>query len=158
VAPDGMAPLPPLPWDTTVIERLLPHRDPFLLVDRIDELEADLRIVGVRTWTRAEAGVMDPDGRPAVAATRLTECMAQVGALLVLAKPENAGRLIYFLKIDKARFRAPVRPGETTRIEADVISLRRRIGTLHGRASVDGRDVAGGTMTFALSDAEAERT
>jgi 3-hydroxyacyl-[acyl-carrier-protein] dehydratase len=76
--------------------------------------------------------------------------MAQVGAILVLLKPENRGRLVFFMGIDHARFRRPVRQGETVEIEAIVQKLRDRMGRVGGIARVDGVIIAHGRMTFAL--------
>lgn len=144
--------LPRLPWTVQDIERILPHREPFLFVDRIDTLEPDRRIVGARTWSAAEAQVLRADGGRAVPGAYLTECMAQVGALLVLSKPANRGRLIYFMKVDRVRFRAPVSAGQTLQVEAWPVALRGRRGTLDGVARSGGRVVAEGRMTFALGD------
>jgi 3-hydroxyacyl-[acyl-carrier-protein] dehydratase len=82
--------------------------------------------------------------------TILTEAVAQVGAILILAKPENREKLIYFAGIEKVRYRRAVHPGDVVEIEARVLRLRSRMGLLHGVARVDGNVVAEGTMTFAL--------
>ena len=82
--------------------------------------------------------------------TILTEPVAQVGAILILAKPENREQLIYFMGIERVRFRRPVHPGDVVEIEALVRRLRSRMGVLHGVARVDGKVVVEGTMTFAL--------
>jgi 3-hydroxyacyl-[acyl-carrier-protein] dehydratase len=141
----------PLPLDYAAIERILPHRYPFLLVDRITAFEVDKRIVGVKNISQNERYLSHPPGRtPVLPSTVLTEAVAQVGAILILAKPENREKLIYFMGIEKVRYRRPVRPGEVVEIEANVVRLRSRMGVLHGVARVDGRTVAEGTMTFAL--------
>jgi len=82
--------------------------------------------------------------------TILTEAVAQVGAIMILAKPENRQRLIYFMGIERVRYRRPVHPGDVVEIEAIVRRLRSRMGLLKGIARVDGKVVAEGTMTFAL--------
>ena len=82
--------------------------------------------------------------------TVLTECVAQVGAILILSKPENRGRLILFGGIEQVRFRRPVYAGDVVEIEARVKRLRSRMGVFEGLARVNGRTVANGTMTFAL--------
>ena len=84
-----------LPLDITAIERILPHRSPFLLVDRITEFEPDQRIVGIKNVSMNEPYLSHtgPDGRPTLPPTILTEAVAQVGAILILAKPETKGRL-----------------------------------------------------------------
>lgn len=143
----------PLPWTTRELERILPHRAPFLLVDRIESFEPDRRIVGRRTWPMGDARIATPSGGAAVPAAYLIECMAQVGAILVLKKRENLGKLIFFLRIDRVRFRSPVLGGETLEVVATVENLRSRIGTLHGACYVGERKIADGTMTFALQSA-----
>ena len=82
--------------------------------------------------------------------TILTEAIAQVGAILILAKPENREKLPYFMGIERVRYRRPVHPGDVVEIEAMVRRLRSRMGVLRGIARVDGQVVVEGTMTFAL--------
>src|SRR5512147_1915811 len=102
-----------LPLDYPAIERILPHRYPFLLVDRITELEPDKRIVGVKNVSLNERYLSQLEGqRPALPPTILTECVAQVGAILILSKPENSDKLIFFMGIERVRYRRPVYPGE----------------------------------------------
>jgi len=140
-----------LPLDYTAIERILPHRYPFLLVDRVTELEPDKRIVGVKNVTLNERYLSRQPGEPpALPPTILTEAIAQVGAILILSKPENREKLIFFMGIERVRYRDVVRPGETVEIEARVKRLRSRMGQLDGFARVGNRIVASGTMTFAL--------
>ena len=141
-----------LPLDYAAIERILPHRYPFLLVDRIVEFEPDKRIVGVKNVSVNERYLSPATGgrRSALPPTILTEAVAQVGAILILAKPENRSRLIYFMGIEKVRYRGAVYPGDVVEIEALVKRLRSRMGILTGRARVGGRVVVHGTMTFAL--------
>jgi 3-hydroxyacyl-[acyl-carrier-protein] dehydratase len=140
-----------LPLDISAIERILPHRYPFLLVDRITELEPDRRIVGIKNVSMDERYLsFTPGERPAVPPTVLTECVAQVGAILILSKPENRGRLILFGGIERVRFRHPVHAGDVVEVEARVKRLRSRMGVFEGLARVNGRTVVDGTMTFAL--------
>jgi 3-hydroxyacyl-[acyl-carrier-protein] dehydratase len=145
-----------LPLDNSVIERILPHRYPFLLVDRITELEPDTRIVGIKNITHSECYLSpeDADGRRALPPTILTEAVAQVGAILILARPENRSLLPLFRGIERVRFRGSVYPGDVVEIEARVKRLRNRMGVLEGRARVGRRIVAHGTMTFALGSAQ----
>jgi 3-hydroxyacyl-[acyl-carrier-protein] dehydratase len=141
----------PLPLDYAAIERILPHRYPFLLVDRVTEFEPDKRIVGVKNVSLNERYLAHPlEGGPVLPPTILTEAVAQVGAILILSKPENREKLIYFMGIEKVRYRKPVRPGDVVEIEANVKRLRSRMGVLRGVARVDGKVVVEGTMTFAL--------
>ena len=142
----------PLPLDYTAIERILPHRYQFLLVDRITEFEPDKRIVGVKNVSLNERNLAHPPegGAPVLPPTILTEAVAQVGAIMILSKPENQQKLIFFMGIEKVRFRRPVHPGDVVEIEAEVKRLRSRMGVLRGVARVGGEVVVEGTMTFAL--------
>jgi len=143
-----------LPLDYSAIERILPHRYPFLLVDRITELEPDRRIVGIKNVSLNERYLARQPGEPpTLPPTILTEAVAQVGAILILSKPENRERLIFFMGIERVRYRQPVRPGDVVEIEARVKRLRSRMGQLDGFARVNGRIVMSGTMTFALGPA-----
>src|SRR5919198_6665713 len=140
-----------LPLDYAAIERILPHRYPFLLVDRITEFELDRRIVGIKNVSLNERYLSQAlDGSPVLPPTILTEAVAQVGAIMILAKPENRRRLIYFRGIERVRYRAPVHPGDVVIIEATVLRLRSRMGRLKGIGRVGGKVVVEGTMTFAL--------
>ena len=93
-----------------------------------------------------------PGGRPTLPASILTEAMAQAGAILVLMKPENRHRLIYFLGIDRVRYRRPVTAGDQVFLEGTVVRLRSKMGSLKGVARVEGHVVCEGQMTFALGD------
>ena len=147
-----------LPLDYTAIERILPHRYPFLLVDRVTEFEPDKRIVGVKNVTMGERNLSQMPGEtPTLPPTILTEAVAQVGAILILSKPENRERLIYFMGIERVRFYRPVEPGDVVEIEAVVRRLRSRMGVLSGVARVSGRIVCRGTMTFALGPKTGEQ-
>ncbi len=140
-----------LPLDYAAIEKILPHRFPFLLVDRITELEADKRIVGIKNVSMNEGYLRhSPDGPPVLPPTILTEAVAQVGAIMILAKPENREKLPLFMGIERVRFRHPVHPGDVVVIEVIVHRLRSRMGVLGGAARVDGKVVVEGTMRFAL--------
>jgi 3-hydroxyacyl-[acyl-carrier-protein] dehydratase len=142
-----------LPLDNSAIERILPHRFPFLLVDRIIELEPDKRIVGIKNVSLNEWYLSrTADGVAVMPPTILTEAVAQVGAILILAKPENRQRLPFFAGIERVRYRRPVHPGDVVVIEANVVRLRSRMGMLEGVARVNGKAVVDGTMTFALGD------
>ena len=141
-----------LPLDYSAIERILPHRHPFLLVDRITEFEPDRRIVGIKNVSMNEPYLAagPGGGRVGLPPTILTEAVAQVGAILILAKPENKDQLIFFRGMERVRFRGSVHPGDVVVVEATVKRLRGRMGVLEGRARVGKRVVIHGTMTFAL--------
>jgi 3-hydroxyacyl-[acyl-carrier-protein] dehydratase len=139
-----------LPLDYSAIERILPHRYPFLLVDRITELEPDKRIVGIKNVSLNERYLSRQAGEAALPPTILTEAVAQVGAILILSKPENREKLIFFMGIERVRYRRPVYPGDVVEIEARVRRLRSKMGQFEGSARVNGRVVVEGRMTFAL--------
>lgn len=140
-----------LPLDYTAIERILPHRYPFLLVDRITEFEVDKRIVGIKNVSLNERYLShEGNGRPVLPPTILTEAVAQVGAILILAKPENRERLPFLAGIQRVRYRRPVHPGDVVEIEAVVVRLRSRMGLMKGVARVNGEVCVEGVMTFAL--------
>ena len=140
-----------LPLDYAAIERILPHRYPMLLVDRIVDFEPDRRIVGVKNVSRNENFLWrGPNEEQVLPTTILTEAIAQVGAVLILSKPENREKLIFFMSIERVRYRRPVRVGETVEIEATVKRLRSRMGVLGGQARVGREVICRGTMTFAL--------
>ena len=140
-----------LPLDSAAIERILPHRFPFLLVDRITEFEVDKRIVGIKNVSLSERYLSHSGTqRPVLPPTIVTEAVAQVGAILILAKPENRQRLPFFAGIERVRYRRPVYAGDVIVMEARVIRLRSRMGLLKGVARVNGKVVVEGSMTFAL--------
>jgi 3-hydroxyacyl-[acyl-carrier-protein] dehydratase len=143
-----------LPIEIEGIKKILPHRHPFLFVDRVIALEPDQRIVGIKNVTSDERYfIAGPGGVPVLPASILTEALAQVGAVLVLSKPENRSRLVYFMGIDRVRYRHPVRAGDTVELEAIVVRLRAKMGSFRGVARIGGRVVCEGLMTFALGDA-----
>ena len=145
--------VPRLPLEIEDIKRILPHRYPFLLVDRILEIEADRRVVGIKQVASDERYfIAGPGGRPVLPASILTEAMAQAGAVLILSKPENRSRLIYFMGIDRVRYRHAVFAGDTVSLEGSVVRLRAKTGVIRGVARVNGRIVCEGQMTFALAD------
>jgi len=143
-----------LPLEIEDIKAILPHPYPFPLVDPILEFEEDHRIVGLKNVTSNERYfIAGPGGVPILPASILTEAMAQAGAVLILAKPENRSRLIYFMGIDRVRYRRPVVAGDQVMLEGTVVRLRSKMGSLRGVARVDGKVVCEGLMTFALGDA-----
>lgn len=141
-----------LPLEQPAIQRILPHRHPFLFVDRIIAAELDRRIVGVKTFSQNEHYLVRvPSGPPEVPSAVLTEAVAQVGAILVLLKPENRDKLPFFMGVNHLRFRGAAHAGDTVEIEATVRQLRDRMGRFRGVARVNGRVIAEGSMTFALA-------
>jgi UDP-3-O-[3-hydroxymyristoyl] N-acetylglucosamine deacetylase/3-hydroxyacyl-[acyl-carrier-protein] dehydratase len=126
-------------WDINLIQEIMPHRYPFLLVDRIIELEDRKRVVGIKNVTINEpffAGHFP--GHPIMPAVLIIEAMAQVGGVLLLNTVDDPRKyLVYFTRVDKAKFRRPVLPGDQLRFELELKSLRRGICTMQGHAYVD---------------------
>ncbi|AZR73951.1 3-hydroxyacyl-[acyl-carrier-protein] dehydratase FabZ [Anoxybacter fermentans] len=130
---------------------LLPHRYPFILVDRILELEEGVRVVGIKNVTINEAFFQGhyPD-HPVMPGVLIVEAMAQVSGFMLLDKHKSSRQLPYFTGIDKVKFRKPVVPGDQLRIESEMLKLRRNIAKVYCRALVDGEIVAEGELMFTV--------
>ena len=141
-------------YDITGIMKLLPHRYPFLLVDRIVELEPDKRVVGLKNVTINEQFFQGHfPGMPVMPGVLIIESMAQVAGVMIyreIADPKS--KLIYFTGIESARFRRPVVPGDQLRIEMELLNRRTNFGKLQGRATVEGKLAAEAIVTFAMID------
>lgn len=139
--------------DIDAIREILPHRYPFLLVDRIEELEAD-RVVGIKNVTVNEpffAGHF-PD-YPVMPGVLIIEAMAQVAGVLVLSGiPDRKSKLVLLAGVDAAKFRKPVRPGDQLRMEMKILRSRASMAKVSGTASVDGAIVAEAEMLCVLAD------
>lgn len=137
--------------DIKEIQEILPHRYPFLLVDKILEIEEDRRIVGQKNVTGNESFFQGHfPGYPVMPGVLIVEALAQVGAVLVLKKPEFAGKIAFFAGIDKVRFRRQVVPGDVLRLEVETINFRGFIGKARARALVDGEIACEGELMFAI--------
>lgn len=130
--------------DIGAIQRIMPHRYPFLLVDRILELEENRRVVGIKNVTVNEPFFIGHfPGHPIMPAVLILEAMAQVGGVLLLSTVDNPeGKLVYFIGIDKAKFRKPVLPGDQIRFELELLRLKGWFCKMAGKAFVDGALVA----------------
>ena len=141
-------------YSITDIMKILPHRYPFLLVDRIVEMEGDKRIVGLKNVTINEQFFQGHfPGAPVMPGVLVIEAMAQVaGVLIYRDMPEKHTKLIYFTGIENAKFRRPVVPGDQLRIEMELLNRRTNFGKMTGRATVEGKLVAEAVVVFAIVD------
>jgi beta-hydroxyacyl-ACP dehydratase FabZ len=150
--------LPPLPLKQEEIQRILPHRYPFLLVDRIVSLEPGKRIVGLKNVSINEPYFQGHfPGRPIMPGVLIVESLAQVGGILaLLATPENMGNpSIYLMSLDKVRFRHPVVPGDQLRLEVKTLRGGKKFWKMHGEAYVGDTLVMAGEMMAAVGKEEA---
>lgn len=133
------------------IKKIIPHRYPFLLVDKITELEVGKRVVGVKNVTANEEFFNGhfPD-YPVMPGVLQLESAAQVGAVALLSMPEYKGKIAFFAGVEKCRFRKQVRPGDTLHIEVDVLSIRRNIGKAKAVITVDGQTTMEAEIMFAI--------
>ena len=141
-------------YNVMEIMKLLPHRYPFLLVDRIMEFEAGRRIVGLKNVTINEPFFQGHfPGAPVMPGVLIIEAMAQVGAVLIYHDlPDHDRKLVYFTGIENAKFRRPVVPGDQLRLEMEELNRRSNFGKMQGRVTVDGKLVAEAVALFAVSE------
>jgi 3-hydroxyacyl-[acyl-carrier-protein] dehydratase len=133
------------------IEAILPHRDPFLLIDEVVELAPGERVVARKAVTDEDCAGHFP-GNPIMPGVKMVEALAQCGAVAVLSQPESKGKLALFAGIDDVRFKRLVRPGDVLTLECSVETVRGPIGKGKARATVDGELAVRGTLTFAVTD------
>jgi len=140
-----------LPLDRAGIEAILPHREPFLLIDEVLELVPGERVVALKRVREDEWYLRGHfPGRPVMPGVLIVEAMAQTGAVAVLSEEENRGRLALFAGIDDTRFKRIVEPGDELQLECTLEQVRGPIGKGRARATVDGQLAARGTLTFAV--------
>ena len=141
------------PLGPTTIRELIPHRYPFLLVDRIEEIQPGLRAVGIKNVTQNEPFFEGhfPD-YPVMPGVLIVEALAQVGAVGVMAKEEFRGKLALFAGIDGVRFRRQVIPGDVLRMEVEISRLKGSVGRGKGAATVNGERVCEADLMFAFAE------
>jgi 3-hydroxyacyl-[acyl-carrier-protein] dehydratase len=147
--------IPSPPLSKREIEEILPHRDPFLLLDEVTELAPGVRVVARKRVRDDEwylAGHFP--GRPIMPGVLMVEAMAQTGAVAVLADEANRGKLALFAGIDDVRFKRIVEPGDELELTCELERVRGPIGRGRATAAVGGELAARGTLTFAVSDLE----
>jgi 3-hydroxyacyl-[acyl-carrier-protein] dehydratase len=142
---------PVVPFGKDVIESILPHRDPFLLVDEVTELEPGRRVVATRSVTASDWWFPGhfPD-RPVMPGVLIVEAMAQTGAIAVLVEEENRGKIAFFAGIDECRFKRIVEPGDVLTLACEIDTVRGPIGRGKATAHVGDSLAARGTLTFAV--------
>jgi 3-hydroxyacyl-[acyl-carrier-protein] dehydratase len=142
--------------DSVAIQKILPHRYPFLLVDKILEIEPQKRIVGIKNVTINEHFFQGHfPGRPVMPGVLIIEALAQAGGVLLFEEvPDRENKLLYFAAIDNARFRRPVVPGDQLRLEVSVLSYKMAVCKLEGKATVNGELAAEATLMCKMVDRE----
>ena len=135
------------------IQEILPHRYPFLLVDKVIELVPGEKAVGIKNVTMNENYFQGHfPGKPVMPGVLQVEALAQTGAIAVLSLEEYKGKIVYFGGIDKLRFKQKVVPGDVLRLEVELIKRRGPIGIAKAVATVDGKVAVQGEITFAIGD------
>jgi 3-hydroxyacyl-[acyl-carrier-protein] dehydratase len=144
--------------DAQQIQAIIPHRYPFLLVDRIIEIEYGVRAVGIKNVSINEPFFQGHfPNYPVMPGVLIVEALAQVGAVSLLGTDENKGKMAFFAGIDGVRFKRQVRPGDTLTLEVEIGRMRRGVGSGTAKATVDGELAVRGELMFAVADIDIEK-
>lgn len=137
--------------DIQQIKEIIPHRYPFLLIDQVEEIVEGERAVGYKNVTANEPFFQGhfPD-YPVMPGVLITEAMAQMGAVAMLKKEENQGKIAFFTGIDKCRFKRQVKPGDRLKLEVEIVRLKGPVGKGKAKATVDGEIACEAEIMFAL--------
>jgi 3-hydroxyacyl-[acyl-carrier-protein] dehydratase len=146
-----------VPMGKAQIEQILPHRDPFLLLDEVVELVPGERVVARKVVTEADCAGHFP-GNPIMPGVKMVEALAQAGAVAVLSEEENRGKLALFAGIDDVRFKRIVRPGDELELTCELETVRGPVGKGKARATVGGQLAVRGTLTFAVDQSSGGRS
>jgi 3-hydroxymyristoyl/3-hydroxydecanoyl-(acyl carrier protein) dehydratase len=142
-------------FSTTDVARVLPHRYPFLFVDQVAEFVPGQRIVAVKRFSiDDQAARGNPPDAAIIPTGVILELVTQVGAVLVMERPEMAGKIAMILQIPSARLIKPIEAGDMVRVEAEVVRMKAHFGELRGSIFRDGELVAEGQMRFGIADAQ----
>ena len=155
VAPAAAKPVAASPGalDINAVMQILPHRYPFLMVDRIVEFDGELKATGVKAVTINEPYFQGHfPGHPVMPGVLQLEAMAQVASIVMMRRTENEGKIGYFMSADEVKFRKPVMPGDTLFIECELTSAKKRLGKASCRCLVNGEVVSEGILLFGLVD------
>lgn len=138
-------------FDYNQIKEIIPHRQPFLLIDRVVEYEVGTRCVAIKQVSGNEPFFQGHFPEYAVMpGVLITEALAQTGAVAILNSEENKGKLAFFAGIDKCRFKKQVTPGDTLKLEVEITKMRGPIGKGNAKATVDGEVACSCELTFAI--------
>ena len=143
----------PITLTNVEIQKILPHRYPFLLIDKIVDFEEGKSITGIKNVTANEPQFTGHfPGNPIMPGVLITEALAQVGAVMLLSMRENRGKLGVFTGINNFKFRRQVVPGDTLELHADLVTYRHGMGKANVKATVGGQVAAAGEISFAVVD------
>lgn len=141
-----------MPLDSVAIRKIIPHRYPFLLVDRIEALEPGTSANGIKNVSANEQFFQGHfPGYPVMPGVLIVEAIAQVGAIALLSLDEHAGKIAFFAGINNVRFKRQVKPGDTLTLQVELKQIRRGIGSGEGSATVDGEIACRGEFMFAIA-------